>query len=107
MSINVKTERNINECYDCKLIDKDVECSGIYYCPNPFCGMSGATGWKIKNLNVKETQSGIELLNYDGWLEKGMAQIESYSEELRLKILALPKTQEQIEELKEGIKWDK
>jgi len=107
MPINIPTDRKIDQCYCCKLEHKDVEWGGIYYCPNPFCGMSGSTYWKTKNLNVKETKDGVELLNYDGWLEKGMETLDSFSKELKDKILALEYTKNQIEKIKQEINWDK
>jgi hypothetical protein len=103
--VETKTERNLYKCISCGIVDEKVECGGIYHCPNPFCTASGSTYWKTKNLNVKEDSSGITLLNYDGWLEKGMKVINEMSEELRNKIMASPKTKEILSEL-EKERWD-
>jgi hypothetical protein len=33
----------IHTCHSCGYHDKDVECSGVYFCPNPLCRMCGAS----------------------------------------------------------------
>ena len=91
--------RDINKCIGCGLVDDLVECGGIYYCPNPFCSASGATNWKLDNLNCE----GNRLLNYDGWLEKGMAVINKMPYELGGKIMALKKSKTIIAELKKEL----
>jgi hypothetical protein len=39
-------EGNINQCVSCGLIHEDVECGGIYYCPNPACTVCGSEWFK-------------------------------------------------------------
>ena len=41
------------QCYSCGLKHRKVEAGGIYYCPNPFCTISGAT-WFRKQLESFE-----------------------------------------------------
>lgn len=101
MSLKVYEKHEV--CYDCKLADESVETGGIWYCPNPFCGMSGATNWKTKNLNVRRTGDGYELLNNEGWLEKGLAKVGTFPDELRKKIMALTVTKKRIKELMEEL----
>ena len=95
----IKTDSDIYTCIGCKLNDEKVECGGIYYCPNPFCSVSGATNWKSNNLNVRETSDGFILLNIDGWLEKGMKVINEMPFELGNKIMSLKKTKSVIKDL--------
>lgn len=92
--------KDVNTCISCGINDELVEAGGIYYCPNPFCTVSGSTNWKRENLNVRETGNRLILLNNDGWLEKGMAVIDKMPYELGVKIMASKKTQEIISDLK-------
>lgn len=93
-------DSDIYICIGCGLEDKKVECSGIYYCPNPFCSASGSTYWKTKNLNIVHERDGVILTNYDGWLEKGMKVINEMPYELGSKIMVLKKTKKMIGMLK-------
>lgn len=95
----IKIESDNYTCISCGLKDKTVEAGGIYYCPNPFCSVSGATNWKINNLHVQETSSGVELLSTDNWLEKGMAAINGMPYKLASKIMRLEKTKKVIDKL--------
>lgn len=96
--MSIDTE--IITCISCGLVDDKVEAGGIYYCPNPFCTASGSTNWKIENLNTRRIGSSIEVVNYDGWLEKGVEKINNMPFELGNKIMQLNKTKEIITKLK-------
>lgn len=46
-------------CIGCGYNDRSVECSGIYYCPNPMCTATGGN-WIARNLpSVKGTSRGF------------------------------------------------
>lgn len=45
----------IYKCHGCDLISDEVECSGIYYCPNKLCFTSDATQHKRNLKTFKET----------------------------------------------------
>lgn len=91
--------KDIYKCISCGLEDKTVEAGGIYYCPNPFCMVSGATNWKRENLDVLELNDGLILNSNKGWLLKGMKVIEKMEYGLGAKIMALKKTKNKIKEL--------
>ena len=40
--------RGINRCGGCGLVDHEVECGGIYHCPNRFCLATGAWNRRVK-----------------------------------------------------------
>lgn len=96
-----KTDRNIFECISCGLVDESVECGGIYYCPNPFCTVSGSTNWKIKNLEVIQDAHSITITSYKGWLDKGKTAIAAMPQALQDKIMALTKTKKMMKKLEE------
>lgn len=95
------TERDVYKCISCGLVDESVEAGGIYYCPNPFCTVSGSTNWKIKNLDIKQDANSITIVSYKGWLDLGKAAIAAMPRELQDKIMALTKTKEMMKKLEE------
>lgn len=101
MPIGVRNQK-IYTCTCCRLIDEKVECTGIYYCPNPFCRMSGAANWKRDNLDVEETSDGLALKSYNGWLDKGMLAIDKMGYFLGNKIMSLEYTKKTIKEIKDS-----
>lgn len=49
----------IHTCIGCKLWHEKVECSGIYYCPNPYCRACGASWIAYRCSSKKEEKGGI------------------------------------------------
>jgi len=96
-------DKKLYKCISCGLVDPLVEAGGIYYCPNPFCTVSGATNWKVQNLKgIVEDRSGITLSDetYSDWLVKGMEVIDKMPYVLGHKIMSLQKTKSMIKALK-------
>lgn len=46
--------KDIYKCCGCGLVREDVECSGIYYCPNPVCTATGSYWNKTKLKSFKD-----------------------------------------------------
>jgi hypothetical protein len=51
---NISKKKTLFDCYYCGLNNKKVECSGIFYCPNPSCSGPGAHWFREKLKSYKE-----------------------------------------------------
>jgi len=64
-------------CHYCGLHDENVECGGIYYCPNPLCLGPGAAYFRSKMKSYEESENGkhsvnpSEIIMFGEWLLNG------------------------------------
>ncbi len=64
-------KEKINICSSCKISHPEVECSGIFYCPNALCkGVGGA--WFRYRLDSYKEYSTYHTVDEDEYLEKAM-----------------------------------
>lgn len=68
---------DISRCSFCGYESEDVECAGIYYCPNPICQGCGAAWFRQNMKSFTELPSGkhtidvVELYDFGQWLING------------------------------------
>jgi len=63
---------DIYTCRGCGLSSKNVECAGIYYCPNPLCTSSGAAPHRAKMKSFQEDKNGRHTVDPDEMLQVGL-----------------------------------
>ena len=63
-------ERGIYLCKACRLFHPDVECAGIYYCPNPLCTAAGGAPHRHAfDQNPTLNQQSIDVAAWLAWGE--------------------------------------
>lgn len=62
-------------CSSCGLVHKEVECRGIYYCPNPLCTISGTASHRSKFKSRKETSDGGYTIDPEEAVVEGLRQV--------------------------------
>lgn len=75
----------IHTCFGCGFWSEHVECSGIYYCPNPLCRSCGVTNTivarcKREGVEVIETGSGYDI-DGDGLRRTQIAMVRECDDE--------------------------
>lgn len=76
MATKKKTDRDMYTCISCGLNHKDVECSGIYYCPNVLCTVAGNEYFRYKLDSYEEVDSQHHTVDPVEWLYKGLKAAE-------------------------------
>ena len=73
----VDLSKDIYKCYYCTIgHHKDVECGGIYYCPNPLCTGPGGAWCRHKLASYKEEEGGRHSVNWSEWRRVALAYMD-------------------------------
>lgn len=76
-------------CCGCGIHHPDVECAGIYHCPNPLCTATGAAYWRAKMKSYRDVDGHKHTIDPDEMVEIGKERLETETdEELRKGIKA-------------------
>lgn len=62
---------NKEKCQSCHIVHKQVECIGIFHCPNALCRGSGGAWFRHKLDSYKETHSGMHTVDEEEYFLKG------------------------------------
>lgn len=74
-------ERDIYQCASCGLKDKNVECVGIFHCPNDLCKGSGAAYFRHTLQSFKEEGGGHSVDEIE-WLYRARKSMKEKKPEI-------------------------
>jgi hypothetical protein len=64
-------DRDIYVCLYCTIgHHEDVECGGIYYCPNPLCSGSGGSWMRCQIPSYQEEENGRHSVDWTEWRKR-------------------------------------
>ena len=73
---------NTYTCFYCHITHDQVECQGIWYCPNALCTGPGGAWFRGTLKSYMEVPNGRHTVDEKEWLKKGTAYMENkYGEE--------------------------
>ena len=69
---------DIHVCISCGLCHKQVECAGIYHCPNVACTVSGNSGFRseLKSFKEEGSQHTVDVNEWISRVEKTIPKIK-------------------------------
>jgi hypothetical protein len=74
----------IYECCGCGIYHPEVECAGIFFCPNPLCPSCGAAYWRSKMKSFRDINGHKHTVDPEEMVEIGRERLKvEADEELR------------------------
>lgn len=70
--MSIIRQTHIETCQSCKIIHPEVECIGIYHCPNALCSGCGGAWFREKLDSYKQINEMEHTVCEKEWLEKGI-----------------------------------
>jgi hypothetical protein len=64
------------KCVNCGLVGHGVEARGIWYCPNPLCGVCGAAWFRAKLDSYQKLDNDSHTVHFGEWEEKGFEALK-------------------------------
>jgi len=93
--MTTKLPRDQHQCISCNLRHENVEASGVFYCPNPLCTVTGATYHRSKLKSYREFANHHEVDGLE-WLLYGLNNLP---EDPVIRVATLRSAQQRLEEV--------